>query len=1003
METVKLEGEKEIKKTCINLLWKVFVNMWSLLQPLFGLFKQHALSQMRNRGYCLTRPNNSCKGDNCMYALSSEFHSTSSTSESPQKKEQWEKSEQKTKIMETVKLEDALSSEFHSTSSTSESPQKKEQWEKSEQIAKMMEKVKLEDALSSEFHSTSSASESPQKKEQWEKSEQKTKIMETVKLEGTLPFTAVPTTGHGKELRGSLPYRQRRKGMFPLPETSSFDPKEEPEERCMKEWKVPLPPLYCPLLVTKKKLVIRNRKHTAPSPSNVNTVVKKKSEVSGELSDPVPCPAGVQHGDSIQGIVENTACSELLAGADNYTQSISSPAIETSDIERGVPVETRGWTHLHSAAVGGSEVIIETLLSSGLDINSSTNYGITPLMVAAANGHERAVNLLLSKGADPHLKDFMGRNLLHAAAYGGNTFIVESMLSCDIDIDSKDERSATSLIFAVINDHVEVVKYLLQRGADISLKYGFTKRNVLHIASQYGSVAAIEMLLSYELKPDSRDGEGNTPLALAAAYGQKKAVDCLLEHGADPSLKGKIGWSLLHFVAVSGNVIIIETMLSKGLDINARGKTMCNDGTTPLMVAAVTGKERAVNLLLSKGADPHLKNFMGKNLLHAAAEGGNTSIVERALSFDIDIDSKDEGSATPLIIAVKGNHVEVVKYLLQRGADISLTYGPDKGNVLHIASQEGSVAVIIEMLLSYDLRPDPRDGEGNTPLAYAAAFGQIEAVNCLLEHGADPFLKGQNGWSLLHFAAQSGNVVIIETMLSKGLDIDSRAQSLGITPAMVSIRFGKLEALKYLLEKGADGSLKTSEGQFSHLSLAVKAGSVAAIELLLSHGCSIDDRDNQGETPLMHAAVAGNTEVLKYLLAQGADPLLRNNLEFGLLHLAALSSNFLTIEAVLSENFDINARCTDLGLTPLLACLVSGKLKAANYLLERGADEHLKSERGWTVLTAAAMSGDVAAIEMLLKRGHNPNSRDGCDKTPLMWAAENGNKAAVEYLLPLTH
>ena len=239
-------------------------------------------------------------------------------------------------------------------------------------------------------------------------------------------------------------------------------------------------------------------------------------------------------------------------------------------------------------------------------------------------------------------------------------------------------------------------------------------------------------------------------------------------------------------------------------------------------------------------------------------------------------------------------------------------------------------------------------------------------------------------------------------MLSKGLDIDSRAQTLGITPAMVSIRFGKLEALKYLLEKGADGSLKTLEGQYSHLSLAVKAGSVAAIELLLSHGCSIDDRDNQGETPLMQAAVAGNTEVLKYLLAQGADPLLQNKLEIGLLHLAALSSNALTIEAVLSNDFDINARCGPFDLTPLLFCLMKGKLEAANYLLRRGADEHFKIEEGLTVLSAAAIRGDVAAIEMLLKRGHNPNSRDGCDKTPLMWAAEMGNKAAFEYLHPLT-
>ena len=458
-------------------------------------------------------------------------------------------------------------------------------------------------------------------------------------------------------------------------------------------------------------------------------------------------------------------------------------------------------------------------------------------------------------------------------------------------------------------------------------------------------------------------------------------------------------WNPLHSAAEGGNEGIIETLLSSGLDINSRSK----DGTTPLMVAAAKGQEKTLNFLLSKGADPHLKNFMGRNLLHAAAEGGNILIVRSMLSFDIDINSKgDESSATPLIIAAMENHVEVMKYLLQKGADISLTVGSEKRNALHIASEHGSIAAI-ELLLSGGLSVDSRDGAGNTPLVCAAACGQIEAVNYLLEHGADPLLKGKDEWSLLHFAAQSGNVIIIETMLSKGLDIDSKDETLGLTPLMVSIKSGKLEAAKYLLEKGADKSLKTTAGKLSPLSIAAALGSVAAIEMLLLHGCSINYRDNGGDTPLMHAAVFGNTEIVKYLLAKGADPLLRNKLELGLLHLAALSGNVLTIEAVLSTNFDINARCTASGLTPLLVCLMAGRLEAASYLLGRGADEYLKSEEGLTVLSAAAIGGDVAAIEMLLKRGHNPNSRDCCDKTPLMWAAEMGKKAAVEYLLPLTH
>ena len=115
-----------------------------------------------------------------------------------------------------------------------------------------------------------------------------------------------------------------------------------------------------------------------------------------------------------------TSC-VVLAGVHNNTQSMLLSSTETSDMKGGVPVGTRGWNPLHCAAAGGNEAIIETLLSSELDIDSRDNDGTTPLMVAAAKGQEKTVNLLLSKGADPHIKNFIGLNLLHAAAEGGNT------------------------------------------------------------------------------------------------------------------------------------------------------------------------------------------------------------------------------------------------------------------------------------------------------------------------------------------------------------------------------------------------------------------------------------------------------------------------------------------------------------------------------------------------------------------------------------------------------
>ena len=84
----------------------------------------------------------------------------------------------------------------------------------------------------------------------------------------------------------------------------------------------------------------------------------------------------------------------------------------------------------------------------------------------------------------------------------------------------------------------------------------------------------------------------------------------------------------------------------------------------------------------------------------------------------------------------------------------------------------------------------------------------MEAVNYLLDKGADSSLKSKDGRNLLHSASEGGNVVIIETVLSHGLDINSK-DSGGDTPLMIAARNNKMEAVNYLLEKGADPSLKS--------------------------------------------------------------------------------------------------------------------------------------------------------------------------------------------------
>ena len=152
----------------------------------------------------------------------------------------------------------------------------------------------------------------------------------------------------------------------------------------------------------------------------------------------------------------------------------------------------------------------------------------------------------------------------------------------------------------------------------------------------------------------------------------------------------------------------------------------------------------------------------------------------------------------------------------------------------------------------------------------AALYDKLQAVEYLLCKGADPSLKSNNGWNLLHCASQGGNPVIIELMLSHVTSIDSITNK-GATALMIAAANDKLQAVEHLVGKGADPSLKSNSGRNS-LHSASQGGNTTVIEKILSYGVDIESRTKDGSTPLMIAQRNGKAEAVTYLLSKGAKP-----------------------------------------------------------------------------------------------------------------------------------
>jgi ankyrin repeat protein len=253
------------------------------------------------------------------------------------------------------------------------------------------------------------------------------------------------------------------------------------------------------------------------------------------------------------------------------------------------------------------------------------------------------------------------------------------LLEHGADVNTKDDFGITPLHWAADKGHVEVVKLLLERGADPNAKsnYSWTSGwTPLHYAADKGHIEVVEALLKHGADVNAKDKDGKTPLHVASVRGDVNIVKLLLERGADPNARDGNGETPLHWAASKGHVEVVEVLLEYGADINIKDR----DGRTPLHVASAAYRAPewdyvdAIELLLEHGADPNARDGNGETPLHKASASGNVEVVEVLLKHGADVNAKDNYGNTPLHKASVSYHIgvaEVLKVLLEHGADLN--------------------------------------------------------------------------------------------------------------------------------------------------------------------------------------------------------------------------------------------------------------------------------------------------------------------------------------------
>ena len=272
-------------------------------------------------------------------------------------------------------------------------------------------------------------------------------------------------------------------------------------------------------------------------------------------------------------------------------------------------------------------------------------------------------------------------------------------------------------------------------------------------------------------------------LILAVKSGNTEATIELLDEGVPIDTKNIAGVSLLHWAASGGHVTTMRLLIRRECDVDS----VDSDGLSPLHWAAANGQTKAVRELIRKGAAKSRDAGEFGTPLHQAAKKGHVETLVAMLEEECPISVVNSVGATVLHCAAEGGHVEAVRELVVRGCDVNAV----KAN-------------------------------GCTPLHLAAAHGRTEAVRALIQLGADKSVDAGVCGTPLHSGALGGNVDTVEALLEeKACDLNSprcgvtpsKAQaseynvigtcdSVGVTPIMSAVLFGKVEMFKFLSSKG---------------------------------------------------------------------------------------------------------------------------------------------------------------------------------------------------------
>jgi ankyrin repeat protein len=385
-----------------------------------------------------------------------------------------------------------------------------------------------------------------------------------------------------------------------------------------------------------------------------------------------------------------------------------------------------GETALHLAAQEGNMVATAQAIAAGATVFVLDRRNKSPLIYAVEAGAAGVVRQLVRASQKGINHSIAAGSALGIAAQRGDADSVRELLDGGANINAVDDMGSTPLMDAVFAGHKEVVKLLLERGADANiLRMG---EGALHLAARKGDPDILDLLLSSDaiqhIHQQTRM-QAMSPLHIAVLTGQHGSAKKLLESGAFTHLRNKQELTPLMMAAQQGDAAMIRLLVTRGYaDMRATGGDYAG---TPLHIAVRADKMESVRELMNLGADPQATDLSGWTPLELAAFHGRTDIARELLEAAPHTRAQ---LASALRIAIKSDHGDTAR-MLAASPHIDINAPDAEGRYVLNAAVTQFDAALLRDILKAGANPNLADPDGLTPLARARRDAPEEFVAIL--------------------------------------------------------------------------------------------------------------------------------------------------------------------------------------------------------------------------------------------------------------------------------